>query len=353
MQVSPDKKIKDGLKFVMIGLLLFGISELVSGVATIAGSFAILCVIAIVELIGIIVLFVGVYKLYKSAEYISPSHKTKVIIATVLIIINFLLGFLGGFIMGLDATDDPTAVARNAGVLGAVSAFLYAAALILLVYEISTEEHKKYILGLSITYIIVNLIFLGWLSSISSGSIGVYLNRLGISQIVESLFSFGFAGMFYLIRGNLSYPGRVRKSAPYATMAPPGAPPAAGQQRGPYPERSTSTTPGIQSSSMFCPNCGNEMRYRERDGGWYCDRCQQEYESRQKGGRKYKRTSEQQLYRRKAQEETKPRKAGYEELEGSPEPSWGASNLCPTCGSQMRYIEENDRWYCDNCREYK
>lgn len=28
-------------------------------------------------------------------------------------------------------------------------------------------------------------------------------------------------------------------------------------------------------------------------------------------------------------------------------------NQCPDCGSPTRYINEYDRWYCDNCQEYK
>ncbi|MFO7791794.1 MAG: hypothetical protein R6W73_02285 [Candidatus Saliniplasma sp.] len=26
---------------------------------------------------------------------------------------------------------------------------------------------------------------------------------------------------------------------------------------------------------------------------------------------------------------------------------------CPTCGHQMRHIGQYDKWYCDNCQEYK
>jgi predicted amidophosphoribosyltransferase len=26
---------------------------------------------------------------------------------------------------------------------------------------------------------------------------------------------------------------------------------------------------------------------------------------------------------------------------------------CPTCGKDMRYIQQYDRWYCDNCKAYK
>lgn len=28
-------------------------------------------------------------------------------------------------------------------------------------------------------------------------------------------------------------------------------------------------------------------------------------------------------------------------------------NTCPDCSSEMRYIDEYDRWYCDNCQDYK
>ncbi|MEF8874716.1 MAG: hypothetical protein V5A88_08640 [Candidatus Thermoplasmatota archaeon] len=29
------------------------------------------------------------------------------------------------------------------------------------------------------------------------------------------------------------------------------------------------------------------------------------------------------------------------------------ANTCPTCNQELRYIEDYDRWYCDNCQEYK
>ncbi len=28
-------------------------------------------------------------------------------------------------------------------------------------------------------------------------------------------------------------------------------------------------------------------------------------------------------------------------------------NTCPDCSSEIRYIDEYDRWYCDNCKDYK
>ncbi|MBS3816780.1 MAG: hypothetical protein KGY76_04365 [Candidatus Thermoplasmatota archaeon] len=30
-----------------------------------------------------------------------------------------------------------------------------------------------------------------------------------------------------------------------------------------------------------------------------------------------------------------------------------SENACEVCGEELRYIDEYDRWYCDNCQEYK
>jgi len=60
---------------------------------------------------------------------------------------------------------------------------------------------------------------------------------------------------------------------------------------------------------------------------------------------------------------------GYEsqQIEGKPKPQQEQgfaqqsaqqqqpqqSNTCPDCGQPIRYIEEYDSWYCDDCQEYK
>ena len=36
-----------------------------------------------------------------------------------------------------------------------------------------------------------------------------------------------------------------------------------------------------------------------------------------------------------------------------PPPPKEEEDSCPDCGSEMRYIDQYDRWYCDDCREYK
>lgn len=34
-------------------------------------------------------------------------------------------------------------------------------------------------------------------------------------------------------------------------------------------------------------------------------------------------------------------------------PGQQEKSACPDCGNPLRYVEEHDRWYCDNCQEYK
>ncbi len=36
-----------------------------------------------------------------------------------------------------------------------------------------------------------------------------------------------------------------------------------------------------------------------------------------------------------------------------PPPSENNENSCPDCDEEMRYIDQYDRWYCDNCQQYK
>jgi len=44
---------------------------------------------------------------------------------------------------------------------------------------------------------------------------------------------------------------------------------------------------------------------------------------------------------------------GLERSKGPPAQEGRKQNLCPDCGGKMRYIEEYESWYCDNCQEYK
>ena len=99
-----------------------------------------------------------------------------------------------------------------------------------------------------------------------------------------------------------------------------------------------------------CPDCGGKMRYIEEYESWYCDNCQEykglESHSQQKrqqdhfGQQKeeWKQQTDRQKQRQVQEEQTKQQRP---------------SNLCPDCSQPIRYVEEYNSWYCDNCQEYK
>ncbi len=87
-----------------------------------------------------------------------------------------------------------------------------------------------------------------------------------------------------------------------------------------------------------CPDCGENIRYIEENDDWYCDRCQ-EYKTQQRRGRQ-------------PRSETRP---GIQEPHRPPSPPMEkrSRRFCPDCGRPMRYVEEQDSWWCNHCREYK
>ncbi len=72
------------------------------------------------------------------------------------------------------------------------------------------------------------------------------------------------------------------------------------------------------------------------------------------------------LMRRKDEEDEEiPPEYPQEGFEGSSNAAVGApvsqpteeieseEGSCETCGGELRYIEEYERWYCDDCQEYR
>ncbi len=73
------------------------------------------------------------------------------------------------------------------------------------------------------------------------------------------------------------------------------------------------------------------------------------------------------LMRRKDEEDEEippeyPQEEGFEEPSnaavGAPvgqptEEIESEEGSCESCGSELRYIEEYERWYCDDCQEYR
>ena len=77
--------------------------------------------------------------------------------------------------------------------------------------------------------------------------------------------------------------------------------------------------PSAREGPRVCPTCGNDSKYIEQYGRWYCYNCKTYLPA----------------------EEKKP------ELP----PSVQAPN-CPTCGNPSKYIEQYERHYCYNCKQY-
>jgi len=43
----------------------------------------------------------------------------------------------------------------------------------------------------------------------------------------------------------------------------------------------------------------------------------------------------------------------WQQQQPPPQQPQQETKQCSDCGDEMRYIDEYDRWYCDNCQEYK
>jgi len=63
---------------------------------------------------------------------------------------------------------------------------------------------------------------------------------------------------------------------------------------------------------------------------------------------------QQEGWEQQPQQQTQQQPQAQQQQQPSPPPQQPQqSNTCPDCGQPIRYIEEYDSWYCDNCQEYK
>ncbi len=107
---------------------------------------------------------------------------------------------------------------------------------------------------------------------------------------------------------------------------------------------------GTQSTQ--CPTCGANLRYIPENDNWYCDNCG-DYKTPvsppQSQGQGPQRSPQQTAGgQQPAQQQQPPQQQSPQQ-----QPQQQQGNQCPTCGAQMRYIEDQNQWYCDNCQEYK
>ncbi len=85
----------------------------------------------------------------------------------------------------------------------------------------------------------------------------------------------------------------------------------------------------------LCPSCMLELRWIPQYQEWYCDHCGRYVEEVEKT---VSDVSE-------IEEETDMDEFEEEEEE--------ITEPCPDCDGEVRWLAEYNRWYCDNCKEYK
>ncbi|GEM_PF-2830330 len=88
----------------------------------------------------------------------------------------------------------------------------------------------------------------------------------------------------------------------------------------------------------LCPHCVSELRWIPQYERWYCDNCQQYVEG-----------IDEEDISEETQEESYEE---YEEVEEEEEVT-EAIEPCPDCDGEVRWLEEYNRWYCEDCKEYK
>ncbi len=105
----------------------------------------------------------------------------------------------------------------------------------------------------------------------------------------------------------------------------------------------------IDNQANKCPTCGGQLRFVQEYERYYCDNCE-DYKmpvhppepstpqppQSQQSGQQY-----QQPQNQPSQQPTQQAPSPEEE-----------TKICPTCGNEVRWIEEYERYYCDNCQKY-
>ncbi len=266
--LSFDDDTMGGLTLVMFGLIGYGINEAVSALeyggqaaqveegAIPQSGLCLSCFTGLIGLIAFLLLVFGAYKIYKGAEFQSSKHKTKVRWGGVSLIIGFFGSLFGGMaVMSRDMTgatlEDFEALIADAAVMGAVTGIILMGGVLLLIYELGSDKQKKYIYGLIGLYAITSIGIAVVNRSIPAGDevemVSTVLNRLALANGLEALFSFAFAGMYYMVREN--YLNQKRKD-------------------------STEVEYRTDDESLkTCPECGEKKMNIHLSGYGYCNGC--------------------------------------------------------------------------------
>ncbi len=109
-----------------------------------------------------------------------------------------------------------------------------------------------------------------------------------------------------------------------------------------------------ESVALLCPKCGKKARYIEQYDRYWCDSCGQYMPVG--FGKKEEKISEPSMSMAELEVETPQDQAKEEPLdvqEPSKELALHQNRIsCPNCDGKVRFIEQYQRYWCDNCEKY-
>lgn len=118
----------------------------------------------------------------------------------------------------------------------------------------------------------------------------------------------------------------------------------------------------VDLQAKNCPDCRSTLRYVQQYDDWYCDNCD-DYKipvhsaqpSNTPPPGQQQKPPQQQSHQQPPSGQSQPtQQPPQQQQQPSPPPQKeNQDNQCPDCNGQMRYINEYNQWYCDNCQEYK
>ena len=131
----------------------------------------------------------------------------------------------------------------------------------------------------------------------------------------------------------------------------------------------------VDFQAKNCPDCRSSLRYVQQYDNWYCDTCGDykvpvhaaESSPTPPPGQQPQQQPPEQTpppgQQSQQQQQTQQPQQPQQQQQQQPPPSTQQQppqqqqqqqeNQCPDCSGEMRHIDEYDRWYCDNCQEYK
>lgn len=115
----------------------------------------------------------------------------------------------------------------------------------------------------------------------------------------------------------------------------------------------------VDTQANKCPTCGGQLRFVQEYDRYYCDNCEDykvpvhppEPTTPQPPPSQQSTQQYQQPQNQPAQQSRQQPQQPTQQSSPSP-PKEENKKICPTCGNEARWIEEYERYYCDNCQEY-